>query len=190
MSSQLTTNADALRLFFTDDVYLVGNDTISLAMPTNAESVQSAENHAVNQLIENNEPRKSWDFEFLGNNQQGILILVNDQNNKVSSQQGIELLRKLLKAINLKNDDFALVNYAGYHTASFADLHQFFNCKLVLSFGVSSEELGLESESLHSLIQMGTVRLIFTHNLHDLDSDQQSKKTLWGALQQLNNIKS
>jgi len=200
MNSQLTSNAEALRLFFTDDVYLVNDQTQSItAEPviiTNrkvedttivAPVAQVEQVTPVLSIVE--EPKlvfeKKVEFEYLGKNQKRILILVNDNTNKVSSVQGTELLRKLVKAIELTNNDFALVNYANYTNASFEDLKSFFKCELILSFGVAMRTLGLAEQPLHQLFVVDNVKFVFTKNLHDLDSDQVSKKILWGSLQQL-----
>jgi len=201
MNSQLTSNAEALRLFFTDDVYLVNDQTqsvtagpviitnrkveeITIVAPVVAQVEQVT---PVLSIVE--EPKlvfeKKVEFEYLGKNQKRILILVNDNTNKVSSVQGTELLRKLVKAIELTNNDFALVNYANYTNASFEDLKSFFKCELILSFGVAMRTLGLAEQPLHQLFVVDNVKFVFTKNLHDLDSDQVSKKILWGSLQQL-----
>jgi len=195
MVNQLTSNAEALRLFFTEDVFLVKNEQqIALAEPVMTEMPATiAEKQVSNEMqtpvapavLPLPEPKKDWNFEFLGKNQKRILILVNDQANKVSSVQGTELLRKLVKAIELTNNDFALVNCANYATATFEDFHSFFSCELVLSFGVTSAQLGLSLQPLHQLFKHGEIKMIFTSNLHELDGDQASKKTLWTTLQQL-----
>jgi len=201
MNTQLTSNAEALRLFFTDDVYLVNDQTQSItAEPviiTNRKVedttivapvvAQVEQVTPVLSIVE--EPKsvfeKKVEFEYLGKNQKRILFLVNDSTNKVSSVQGTELLRKLVKAIELTNNDFALVNYANYTNASFEDLKSFFKCELILSFGVAMRTLGLAEQPLHQLFVVDNVKFVFTKNLHDLDSDQVSKKILWGSLQQL-----
>lgn len=205
MSNQLTSNAEALRLFFTEDVYLVKNELQTafvepvkvnvaspqpevVVMPT--VSVKPIEQALVlPNIVEEPKPtlKKTFDFKFLGKNERRILILVNDKQNDVSTEQGRELLRKLLLAINLAGRDFALVNYANYEDALFDDLNSFFNCQFLLSFGVTASQLGIKEQALHQLVQYNATKLILTTNLHDLDSDQASKKTLWSSLQKINN---
>ena len=200
MANQLTSNAEALRLFFTEDVYLVKDDSQNAFIePVTLKADLVSHISAIEPTIKDETPRLpiveepkptikgEWNFEFLGKNQKGILILVNDRNNKVSSPQGTELLRKLVKAIELTNNDFALVNYADYIDATFDDFNKVFSCQLLISFGVGAKTLGLAEQALHQLSKLEQTRMIFTTNLHDLDSDQVSKKLLWATLQQLKN---
>lgn len=200
-SNQLIDNAEALRLFFNDDVYLAGDISsmekpftetvkpISEVQKATTEQLSSEVKETAVSLPEVEEPavayQPSFDFKYLGKNEKSILILVNDAQNPVSTPQGTELLRKLVLSINLKNADFALVNYSAYTTAKFEHLHSFFACKLVISFGVSAPALGLGQQLLHQLNVLNEVKMIFTHNLHDLDTDLNAKKSLWGTLKQL-----
>jgi hypothetical protein len=197
MTDQLTSNAEALRLFFTEDVYLVKDEQqnepqvkvniIVESLP--AIAIISEQNVVEHPIVASipavSLPEKKIEFAYLGKNQKGILILVNDKVNKVSSPQGTELLRKLVKAIELTNNDFALVNYADYPGTSFEILKQYFNCQLLLSFGVDAAQLTLASQPLNQLAEQHQVRLVFTANLHELDRDQTAKKMLWGTLQKL-----
>lgn len=167
MANQLTSNAEALRLFFTEDIYLLPENKV-------ADVVEKIESVKVNIA-----------FKYLGKNQRNILILVNDHQNDVSTEPGRELLRKLVKAIGLTANDFALVNYADYKEQKFDDFKAAFNCKLVLAFGVPAADLDLPQQIQHQLINYGDIKLVFTTNLADLDQDQTSKKLLWASLQQL-----
>lgn len=185
-SSQLITNAEALRLFFTDDVYLAGELT---TMENQAPEATIADKPKM-EVPKLEEPapgdKEVFDFKYLGKNEKKILILVNDAKHPVSTLQGTELLRKLVLSINLKNADFALLNYSAYATAKFEHLNAFFSCRFLLSFGVSSNELGLGEHLLHQLHPLQNIQMIFTHNLHALDADINAKKTLWGTLKNLN----
>lgn len=203
MGNQLTSNAEALRLFFTEDIYLVDDFSKSLltepvnatvgqlqkevvAVPHTKSSIE-AKSATKTLIIEEPKPlmAKNFDFKFLGKNENKILILVNDAENETSTLQGRELLRKLVLAIGLTVKDFALVNYANYTGATFNDLNSFFSSKLLLSFGVSTKQLALEEQALHTLFNFGATKMVFTLNLHNLDSDEASKKLLWTSLKKL-----
>lgn len=189
-SSQLITNAEALRLFFTEDVYLAGDMTMMENQPVELPKETAPVEQAIVEVSKLEEPAPSYgqvfDFKYLGKNEKKILILVNDTENPVSTEQGRELLRKLVLSINLKNADFALLNYSAYTSAKFEHLSAFFSCKFLLSFGVSPNALGLAEYQLHQLHVFQNINMIFTHNLHALDADMASKKTLWGTLKNLN----
>lgn len=168
MSNQLTNNEKALRLFFTEDVYLVGED------------YQTAFAEEIIVLP----PVK--EFKYLGQNQKKILILVEDFENEVSTDEGKALLRNLLKAINLTTSDFALVNYAQYKQTSFAELKQFFQCQLLIAFGISAIDLKLETaQILNQIVIQNDVKTILTKHLPLLDKDATAKKALWLSLQQI-----
>lgn len=168
MPNQLTNNEKALRLFFTEDVYLVDEDR------------QTAFTEEIIVLPQTKE------FKFLGQNQKQILILVADDENEVSTDEGKALLRNLLKAINLTTNDFALVNYAHYKQTSFAELKQFFQCQLLIAFGVSTVDLKLETaQTLNQMALHNDVKIILTKHLPLLDKDATAKKALWLSLQQI-----
>lgn len=212
MENQLTNNANALRLFFTEDVFLVEDKTVKIereavvepVLPLSlnenkaTEIVEKGSNFEENHSIESRkyiespeilpvveEPVMAKSFKFLGGNQKSVLILVNDQTFDVSSEQGRELLRKIVKAIDLSTPDFALVNYAGYHGVSFNELHSFFKPQLMLAFGVEAGHLNLNITWQNEIILHQSTRMIFAPNLHLLDTDTPAKKALWANLQKV-----
>lgn len=178
MDTQLTASGEALHLFFTDDVYLVNEPDIQLnvAGPALVKPV-------VNSLKE--EIAEPVEFKFLGKNQRNILILVNDDQNEVSDEMGRELLRKIVKSVNLTATDFALLNYAGYKGTGFKQLHDYFSCTLIFAFGVTPAQLSLSTHPENIVVSEGPVRLIFSDELRQLDKKPSGKKALWGSLQNL-----
>ncbi|MES2458502.1 MAG: hypothetical protein V4594_23315 [Bacteroidota bacterium] len=203
MERQLTADEKALPLFFTDDVYLVAE-----AEPIAAQQI-STENSPVNasaiaveqpiapqptivleevvlQPVAPSQPvAPPTVYKFLGNNKRNILILVNDAAHDVSDEKGRELLRKIVKSVNLTAADFALLNYAGYHNTSFAQLKQYFSCAFVFAFGVSPQHLGMDNHPQNKVVTIGSVKLIFSAELRKLEEDMEAKKTLWGSLKQM-----
>lgn len=220
MGDQITTSAEALRLFFTEDIYLVSNDEQVSQLPQNEvgvvavpaiKSVAPAEDKTITvpaielpvsketvvpeivktapAAIKAEQPVTQDPapvvFKYLGKNQKNVLILVNDLQNEVSTERGRELLRNLVKAIQLTANDFALLNYASCAETQFGALEKFFSSKLVMAFGVTPSQLGLADLSKNSLHIQGGIQLVFSGNLDELAEDQQGKKTLWGSLKQL-----
>ncbi|MBB6500264.1 hypothetical protein [Pedobacter cryoconitis] len=171
MGEQLTTSAEALRLFFTEDIYLIHSeenilsDAPALPEPAPAAQVKS--------------------FKYLGKNQKNILILVNDGQHEVSTEKGRELLRNIVKAIQLTANDFALLNYAAYANTDLETLKNFFSSNVVFAFGVSPLALGIDEQPMNVIISQGKTQLVFSGNLDGLADDQAGKKMLWGSLKKL-----
>lgn len=186
MPDQLTTNGDALILFFTDDVYLVNEPGITWGMPSDSEvKPPSKPKETVANSETPIESESPATFQFLGSNKRNILILVNDEDNEVSDESGKELLKKIIKSINLVSADFALLNYAKHKGTGFEDLLKFFKSSLIISFGVEPAQLGLKDHPSNIVVSEQDVRIIFSHELRKLNADIAVKKALWGVLQKL-----
>jgi len=216
MESQVTNNANALRLFFMEDVFLVEDKAVEIVPDVASEAALSPQEVQINGTTEvisavesdQNQQGKPAEiqksdnqsaeiplvarenvspksFKFLGGNKKSVLILVNDADNEVSTLEGRELLRKIVKAIDLSAPDFALVNYANYEEVDFIELHQFFKPQLMLTFGVEPQHLKLNLTWAGEIILHETTRIIFAPNLHPLDSDITAKKSLWANLQKI-----
>ncbi|WP_412467318.1 hypothetical protein [Pedobacter sp. KLB.chiD] len=216
MENQVTNNANALRLFFTEEVFLVKDENVEIQPLRHAEPVSAIENVSVKPSVEpvlksdiaqipeinpvnqskvypkapeiphqvaESAPEKT--FKFLGGNKKSVLILVNDHEHEVSTEQGRELLRKIVKAVDLGTPDFALLNYSNYKGTDFAELHRFFKPAIMLSFGVEFADLRLNFTWQNEIIVHESTRMIFAPHLHHLDSDLNAKKKLWGHLQKI-----
>lgn len=216
MENQVTNNANALRLFFTEEVFLVKDESVEILPLRSAEQAFVAENVSVTEAKESTvkpeiaqipeinatnipkvypqgpeiphivaEPLPEKTFKFLGGNKKSVLILVNDKQYDVSTEQGRELLRKIVKAVDLGTPDFAILNYANYSGTDYAELHRFFKPVIMLSFGVEIAELKLNLSWQNEIIVHENTKIIFAPNLHHLDSDLTAKKLLWGHLQKI-----
>nr|WP_068891411.1 hypothetical protein [Pedobacter panaciterrae] len=188
MVSPLTTNGEGLRLFFTDDIYLVNEPEGALNVQIQAKVKEEVPSLAQSSIV--SEPlvpliKAQPEFKFLGNNNRNILILVYDEHNDVSDEKGRELLRKIVKSINLTANDFALLNYAKCKDVNYAQLKTRFSSVIVFAFGVSSAQLGLKQHPENTVVTEDSVKLIFSSTLQKLDEDTNGKKVLWGSLKQL-----
>ncbi|MFD2289092.1 hypothetical protein GJU39_14115 [Pedobacter petrophilus] len=216
MENQVTNNANALRLFFTEEVFLVEDESVEIVhrvaaepvLPPSQVEIKPVDNlvsSALNSTFSTPEvvevlqahqeivkvppvitpPAQEKSFKFLGGNKKFVLILVNDPQHDVSTEQGRELLRKIVKAVDLGTADFALLNYAHHFGVNFAAFHQFFKPVIMLSFGVEISDLQLNYVWQNEIIVHESTRIIFAPNLHQLDSDLTAKKMLWGHLQKI-----
>ncbi|MBY0245042.1 MAG: hypothetical protein K2Q03_06285 [Sphingobacteriaceae bacterium] len=196
MNEQLINNAQALRMFFDDDIYTAAEKTtdtkatiapqvaLEPAIKTSTAEVEKPKEVLIS--TPEKEVKNEINFVFKGKNERKILILVNDDLNEVSDEMGTELLRKLLLAIKLGGKDFALLNYAKYHQTDYQTLLDFFKSEIVLSFGVSPKTLSMDDKPQHTLVIEKNVKLIFTSNLSALANQPQEKAMLWASLKALN----
>lgn len=124
-------------------------------------------------------------FNFKGKNARNILVLVYDEVNEVTTAEGRELFKNIVKAKELSGSDYAIVNYADYKGSSFAQLKRFFEAKAILTFGVQASQLGLAEYPTHTVIQHEGVQMLFSIDLHQISLDTSIKRALWAALQQM-----
>jgi hypothetical protein len=225
MGDQLTTSAAALRMFFTDDIYLVSGEesvavthlgksdeneqksgvsdaavtknadhkptiphlteTTSVNQESHAAEIPVTKNVVQEKAVPEQQTLPPVVFKSLGKNQKNVLILVKDEQHDVSTEKGRELLRNIVKALQLTANDFALVNYHGYDGQHFGALTSFFSSKLVMAFGVGPLQLGLADYPANTIVMEGEVQVVFSQNLDLLADDQSEKKALWGSMKKI-----
>jgi transcriptional regulatory protein LevR len=124
-------------------------------------------------------------FEYKGKNGRNILFLVYDERNEVTTDEGRELFKNIVKAKELTANDYAILNYALYKNSSFNELRRFFNAQAILTFGVNASQLGITDYPQHTVISHEGVKLLFSADLHELSMDSNIKRALWSALKDM-----
>lgn len=168
MGHQLLDNDLALRLFFTDPIF-IPVEKISSETAISTPEVEGLADEVL-------------EFKFIGGNLQKILVLVNDPSNDVSTPEGADLLRNILKFMQLKSADFALVNYADYPLATCKDLFTFFSPKLILGFGIDPKKIALENIGLNKLVTVESCKVLLTTDLPIMAADSALKRTFLSSL--------
>ena len=191
MGQQLLENDAALRLFFTDPIFIAVDKTSAGAkMADNTPQEQAVESPVAKPSKGGHQPDQPMpsiqpNFTFIGGNEQHILVLVNDSSHSVSNPEGAELLRNILKFMQLKTADFALVNYANNTTATFTELREFFKPKLMLGFGIDAESLGLADAQPNTPTKMDECMILLAKDLPAMSADNNEKRTFLTALKAL-----
>ena len=128
---------------------------------------------------------KENEFKSLGGNQQQVLFLVKDSQNKFLPDDEMNLLSNLILACKLSMADIALVNT--YNTSfNYMDLNHHFQPKKVLMFGINTSELELPFAIPFFQIQQFREQLYITSPpLKDFIHNKDLKKDLWICLQKL-----
>jgi len=131
------------------------------------------------------EVEKASTISSLGENQQQILFLVYEPEQRFLPDDEMTLLSNLITACKLSMADIALVNF--YHNQ--VDYHSFvnyFHPVKILLFGVSTEELNLPFTIPFFQIQPFQEQLYLTApSLKNFLNNKDLKKELWASLQKL-----
>jgi len=182
MAGQITRDTEALKLFFTEDIFLVPNE-VQPAVKTAVETSELSTPEPAEKLVTPSPAKIA--YPSIGQNKRKILILVKAAEYPESTTQGVPLLWNIVKAIKLDPNDVAVFNYSAYPNLPLEDLQTYFQPQLLISFGIESTALSISSQPLQVLVTLEKMNAIFSLTLKGLDEDINSKKLLWKSLQQL-----
>ena len=145
-------------------------------------------------LVDLNHDEKSFDYaqdekgdlNFFGGNKQNIILLVNHQDVGFISDSQLTFLSGILNACKLTLEDIGLLNIASYPAISYKLISETFHPRIIMMFGISSEEIQLpfvmpeyQRQSYNSQIYLSIP------NLQSLEENKELKRKLWMVLQQI-----
>jgi hypothetical protein len=150
-------------------------------------SKETCKNLFAKNLVELEEKgdKKEIAISSLGENQQQILFIVNEPEQRFLPDDEMSLLSNLITACKLSMADIALVNF--YHNRfDYQDFATQFHPIKILLFGVSTEELNLPFTIPFFQIQQFQEQLYLTApSLKNFLDNKDLKKDLWTSLQKL-----
>ncbi len=158
MNPLQTDNAQALRLFFQEEIYMI------------SDGQQQAKPIHIN---------------YLGGNNQKILVLLKDTLDKELHSEERKLLMAILDAIKIKVADYAIVFWDQHQHYNFHQITSFLDSQKVLSFGMTASDLGLDDLAFNVIHQIDGLQFILTSHLTELKSDVAAKKAYWKQLKTL-----
>lgn len=159
---------------FNEDLYLILKDDTSLK-PVDVVSPT---------IIQEASPQTSLEvIPFLGKNQNGVLILLSNQGDKICTQDNLEFLGKIFKAIKLSSNDVALINVDHFIEGK----HKLPEFKQIISFDVIEF---LKSKSIpvpqnKYVVNLSDKAFLWADSVENMQADINMKKQFWGALQQM-----
>ena len=126
-------------------------------------------------------------FATLGNNSQGVVLLV-----RLPPEQFIKLprnvfLNKLLQAIKLVMADVVLVNVEGPYPVALQNLRKEIAATHILAFGKNLLDVAVRTTQIYEPVQFPTVGLAYLAGaeVEMIEYDVSLKKRLWGGLQRM-----
>jgi DNA polymerase III psi subunit len=122
----------------------------------------------------------------LGNNQKQVIILVNNTDSQVISDQDLSFLLTILNACKLSLNDVVIVNFAAQEDLTYQKLVQDFKPKVMLLFGV--KQASIKMPVLFPDFQVQSfmdIRFLSSPTLQSMQQDDTIKRKLWTGLKQL-----
>ncbi|MDH5365437.1 MAG: hypothetical protein OEW67_00500 [Cyclobacteriaceae bacterium] len=168
-------NSSFLPHFLTEEVYVIDNSSND-----NKNQQSTIENVSIEKL--KTELNKTPEhLTYSGLNQKEILVLINYPDGILANDR--ELLFKILAAINLTENDIALINLAINNTEQQASLLAKLPCQKVISFGTACSSLFPEDTPNYQISSINNRTILKSHSIHDIAADTEKKKLLWAQLQ-------
>ncbi len=165
-----------LKYIYQEDLYVVDEP-----LETTSKSIKNPlENNTLNPPVAS-EPKP---IIFFGENNKGILILVNDPSSEFLNAQDLNLLMKIIEAgLKFSKKDIALVNLSKF---SADQVIKEITHDYLISFGAG--DTFATGKPLNEIIDLHGKKGLFSHQLHEISMDVEKKKLLWKALQSMFNI--
>lgn len=123
-------------------------------------------------------------FNWLGNNEKNILIVVNEPAAAFLQDNDLNLLVSILTACKLSMADIALINFHKNEHASYQSLNEALNPSTILLFGTEPAKLDFPLNFPHFQLQgYNGQHYLSSPALNILAADIALKKQLWLSLQ-------
>lgn len=124
-------------------------------------------------------------YEYLGENNKYILVLLNDPANKTIEPKELETLTNILKGKKQEIKDIALVNLNNYPAATFSSLKSFFACNSVVLFGVNPAQLGIEGIQSNQITSHQGTNILATFSIAEMLINVDKKRAFWDEMKKL-----
>jgi hypothetical protein len=127
-------------------------------------------------------------FNFLGNNEKQITILVNEPNAIYLGEDELNLLLNILSACKLSMADIAVVNTAK-NTITYKQLKDSLQSQIVLLIGITPANIDLPLDfPMYKIQSYNNQQYVCSVSLQQLLTDKIEKGKLWLTLKTLFNV--
>jgi hypothetical protein len=126
-------------------------------------------------------------FATLGDNPQGVVLLVRLPPEQFKKLPRNVFLNKLLQAINLVMADVVLVNVEGAYPVALQNLRKEIAATHILAFGRNLLDVAVRTTQIYEPVQFPAVGLAYLAGaeVEMIEYDVSLKKRLWGGLQRM-----
>ena len=178
MSELITNHPVALQYLMTDDLY---NFRENLTVAIIEEKVAAIKEQKT--VIQEKEILKAPEsYNYLGDNNKYILLLVNDLSHKTLNAIHLETLLKITKAKGLELHDLAILNMHYHAGSTFESLKNYFVCSKMVLFGISPLTIGIPELTLNKTEKHKDVKVLATYSLTEMDDNKDKKVEFWNVM--------
>lgn len=170
----------ALKFIFQDDLFVL-DEKASVANDVKADNL-SESTVSSNSDTELHDPAP---VDYLGSNNKGILILVQDTESEFLNAQELNFLMKIIESgLKYAREDIAIVNCVRFpYGQIFDELHHSF----LIGFG-EHKEARFTDLVKYDVAEREGVRMLLADDLKTIAGDRDIKIKLWKALQRMFDI--
>ena len=171
-----------LKYIYQEDLYMI--DEPGPLVESEDEVTEVISDQKVKEVIveSTNFVEESKPVSFLGNNEKGILILVDDPSDDLLNQGDLDLLMRIVESgLKYSKNDFALVNTAKFPVDQILNEISY---SYLISFGVDLSNV-FSDTNLYTIHQVENSNVLLSEKLSSMHNDNQRKRKLWLALQSM-----
>lgn len=196
MSTLHTNEPNALRLFMTEDIYILNQQPVSsendikIEKPTAAEKVFIAEKTVMPEMPvaipvpDSAAIKKPKEFSYLGENNKYFLLLIDDAKNSEINSLHKETLLKIMSAKGIELRDLAILNLDQFPGTNITELKEFFSCSKLVLFGINPQRIELPDSSSNKVENHANVTFFSTFSIDEMINDVTKKKEFWAIMKE------
>ncbi len=163
-------------------------DSVIISLYSNnlieGESSTAVEKNAIEPVIEKEEV-----FQYLGNNEKKVLILVNNPGVDYLQNENLTFLTNMLSACKLSIQDVAILNIAGAENFSYRDVTNKLATRVALLIDAEQAAIGLPLDFPFFQVQpFNGITFLSSPSLSEIKNDPLLKSKLWVCLRRIFNV--
>jgi hypothetical protein len=175
-------NPAALRFIMQDEIYLLNSDKILYHTDEAPLTIETPQ--AIEPIITIGETLRG-SFNYLGGHKKNFLVIVHYHETEFINDAHLAALESILKRLEFRLDDVAILNRADYADASFELLTGFFKPKKLLVMGKNALPAGIQSLMLNVPRQLDDCNALYSFSFDEMMSSNENKKAFWEQMKQL-----
>ncbi|MGV3508358.1 MAG: hypothetical protein ACO1N7_03635, partial [Sphingobacteriaceae bacterium] len=124
-------------------------------------------------------------FDYLGENNKYILILVKEPAHKIIDPKELETLANILKGKKQEIKDVAIVNLNNYPSANYENLKSYFACNSIIMFGVNPAQIAVSGIQANQISSYQGTKILATYSITEMLNSVDKKRAFWDEMKKL-----